>query len=88
MNPKIRNAIAELVSLAGIVYAAIPSLDIPNIPRWLGPVLSLVVTVGNQWLKDSTPPPTPTAPTVTITGSGVAPTSVTTTTPSNSNGAS
>ncbi len=60
MDPKLRNAIAEIVALAGLAYAALPNLHIGNIPAWVGPVLSLIVTVGNQFLKDSTPPPTPT----------------------------
>ena len=60
MNPKLRNAIAETVSLLGIAQAAVPQLTaISHLPAWVGPVLALVVTVGNQFLKDTTPPPTP-----------------------------
>ena len=64
MNPKLRNATAEIVSLVGIAQAAIPDFRAASgLPAWVGPLLALIVTVGNQFLKDSTPPPTPPAAT-------------------------
>lgn len=59
MNPKIRNSIAEAASLAGIAVAAIPQLStVMHIPAWVGVVAALVITILNQWVKDSTVPPT------------------------------
>jgi hypothetical protein len=63
MNPKLRNSIAEIVSVLSIADAAIPQLAAAtHIPAWVGVVLAILVNVGNQLLKDSTPPPTPSAP--------------------------
>jgi hypothetical protein len=63
MNPKLRNALAEIVSIGGILQGAIPSFtSFSHIPVWVGPTLALVVTVANQLYKDSTPPPTAPAP--------------------------
>lgn len=60
MNQKIRNAIAESVAILAIAQAAIPQLATSDhIPAWVGIVVALLVNVGNQLLKDSTPPPTP-----------------------------
>lgn len=59
MDPKIRNSVAEIISLLGIALAAIPQLQtVMHLPAWAGVVGALVITLGNQWLKDSTPPPT------------------------------
>jgi hypothetical protein len=59
---KIRNAIAETVQLMGIAQAAVPQFTaVSHLPAWVGPAVSLAVALGNQWLKDSTPPPTPPA---------------------------
>ena len=59
INPKLRNALAEIVSLGGIAQAAIPQFTaITHVPAWVGIVLALVVTCANQLLKDSTNPPT------------------------------
>jgi len=56
--PRVRNAIAELVSIAGIMIAALPQIAADaHVPQWSGAVLALIVTVGNQLLKDSTIPP-------------------------------
>lgn len=58
MNPKLRNALAEIVSLGGIAQAAVPQFTaVSHVPAWVGPLLALVVTVANQLYKDSTPPP-------------------------------
>lgn len=63
MNPKIRNAIAESVAILALAQAAIPQLQASDhIPAWVGIVIALLVNVGNQLLKDSSPPPTPSAP--------------------------
>jgi hypothetical protein len=60
MNPKARNAIAESVAILAIAQAAIPQLAAnDHVPAWVGIVIALLVNVGNQLLKDSTPPPTP-----------------------------
>lgn len=60
MNAKLRNALAEIISLGGIALAAVPQFAavVPNLPKWVGPLIALVVTVANQLYKDSTPPPT------------------------------
>ena len=59
MNPKLRNALAEIISLGGIAQAAVPQFQAgSHLPAWVGPLRALVVTVANQLYKDSTPPPT------------------------------
>ena len=60
MNPKIRNSIAEAVSLLSLASTFVPQFKEAgvNLPPWLGITIALVVTVANQWVKDSTPPPT------------------------------
>ena len=59
MNPKLRNALAEIVSLGGIAQAAVPQFTaVSHVPAWVGPTIALIVTVANQLYKDSTPPPT------------------------------
>lgn len=60
MNPKIRNSIAEVLSLLSLAATFVPQFKTAgiNLPPWLGVSLALAITVGNQWLKDSTPPPT------------------------------
>lgn len=66
MNPKLRNALAEVIQLGGIAQAAIPQFTaVSHLPPWVGPLVSLVVSVANQLYKDSTNPPTlpPSTPT-------------------------
>jgi hypothetical protein len=68
LSPKIRNSLAEIVSIAGLLVAALPQIaaDV-HVPQWAGAVLALVVTVGNQLLKDSTIPPSLTeTPSLTV----------------------
>jgi hypothetical protein len=59
MNPKIRNAIAEALSLLSLASTFVPQFKAIgcDLPAWAGVTLALVITVGNQWVKDSTPPP-------------------------------
>ena len=54
MNPKLRNAIAETVSILGIAYTAIPAWSAANYapPAWVGLAITLAITVLNQLLKD------------------------------------
>lgn len=63
MNPKIRNAIAEILSLLSVVYGLLPSWSAANYapPAWVGILLAGLITVGNQFIKDTekTPPPPP-----------------------------
>ena len=61
MSPKIRNALAETASILGIAYAAIPAWSAAHYapPAWVGLTITLVITVINQLVKDSTSPPTP-----------------------------
>ncbi len=62
MNFKLRNTLAEIVSIGGICQAALPGLTAAShLPAWVGPLLALIVTVANQLIKDGekTPPPTP-----------------------------
>lgn len=60
MNPKIRNSIAEAVSLLSLAATFVPQFKAAGVslPPWVGVSIALVVTIGNQWVKDSTPPPT------------------------------
>jgi len=60
MNPKIRNSIAEAISLLSLASSFVPQFKDAgiNLPPWAGILIALLVTVGNQWIKDSTPPPT------------------------------
>ncbi len=60
MNPKIRNSIAEAISLLSLAATFVPQFKSAgvNLPPWLGVLIALVITVANQWVKDSTPPPT------------------------------
>ena len=62
MNPKLRNAIAESVAVLAIANGFLPQFsNFTHIPPWVGVVLALLINVGNQLLKDSTPHPgTPT----------------------------
>ena len=91
LSPKVRNSIAEIVSLAGIMVAALPQIAADaHVPQWTGAVLAVVVTVGNQLLKDSTIPPslttTPSVPTLPPASSPVAvyPPAITSTAAANS----
>ena len=65
MNPKLRNAIAETVSILGIAYTAIPAWSAEHYapPAWVGLAITLAITVLNQLLKDyeKTPPAPPPA---------------------------
>ena len=60
MNAKLRNSIAEVISLLSLASTFVPQFKEAgvNLPPWLGILIALVVTVANQWVKDSTPPPT------------------------------
>jgi hypothetical protein len=66
VNPKIRNGIAEAIAVLGILYAAIPSWSAAGHtpPWWVGLLITLLVSIGNQLLKDSTPSPCPSATTL------------------------
>jgi len=62
MNPKLRNAIAEAVAVLGIANATLPQLaTTTHVPAWVGIVIAALVNIGNQFIKDSNPPPTPPA---------------------------
>ena len=75
LSPKVRNGIAEAVSIAGLLEAAIPQFAATvHLPQWAGAVLALVVTIGNQLIKDSAPIdparlPDPATPGTTATAS-------------------
>jgi len=60
MNPKLRNSIAEALSLLSLALGFVPQFKAAgvSIPPWLAILLAMIVTIGNQWVKDSTPPPT------------------------------
>lgn len=58
MTPKYRNALAEFVAILGVAYAALPSWSAAvHIPAWVGLAIALLINVGNQLIKDSTPKP-------------------------------
>lgn len=61
MNPRTRNTIAEAVSLLGVIYGLLPAWSAAHYapPAWVGLVLSGLVTIGNQFLKDSEKAPAP-----------------------------
>jgi hypothetical protein len=74
MNPKFRNAIAEIVGVLAMANAALPQLAATtHVPAWVGVVVALLINVGNQFLKDSTPPPTPAPTSVSVTSVPAAP---------------
>lgn len=76
---KVRNALAETASLLGIAIAAIPQVsNTVDIPAWVGVVGALVITLINQWVKDSNPAPTPAVNSVTVTETAVIPETKTT----------
>ena len=63
MSPKYRNAVAESIAVLGVAYAALPSWSAAvHVPAWVGLAIALLINVGNQLIKDSTPKP-PISPT-------------------------
>jgi hypothetical protein len=58
LNAKVRNSIAEVVSILGIIDAALPQLAATtHVPAWAGVVIAMLAAVGNQLIKDSNVPP-------------------------------
>jgi hypothetical protein len=52
MSNRTRNVIVEVVSVLGIMYAAIPSWSATMaVPPWVGLVITLVINVLGQILK-------------------------------------
>jgi hypothetical protein len=61
MNPKVRNIIAEVLTIVGIAIATLPDLQATtHVPAWVGVALAFITNVGNQILKQF--PGTPPAP--------------------------
>jgi hypothetical protein len=58
MDPKVRNVIAEVLTIVGIAIAALPDLSAAtHVPAWVGVALAFVTNVGNQILKQFPPAP-------------------------------
>ena len=63
IDPKLRNAVAEFLTLLSLAAGFVPELASAGvaIPKWLAILIAMIITVGNQWIKDTakTPPTTP-----------------------------
>ena len=57
MNPKYRNVIAEIVTVAGIMLAVISAEPSVHLTPWVGLALVALSNIGNQILKQFFPGP-------------------------------